>query len=110
MIERENLSMRMGVRRFTRKVNGFSKKLRNHEAAVSLYVAHYNFCRVHQTLRTTPAVASGVTERVWSIGELIDTALSIAPAEGRAAPRRANSSRPSRPELVPRRRIPILGT
>ena len=56
-VERENLSLRMASRRFTRLTNGFSKKLDNHVAAVSLYVMHYNFCRVHETLRTTPAAA-----------------------------------------------------
>ncbi len=78
-VERQNLSLRMGQRRFTRLTNGFSKKLAHHEAAVSLYVAHYNLCRVHEALRTTPAVALGVAERVWTIGELLDAALSLEP-------------------------------
>ncbi len=56
--------------------NGFSKKLRNHKAAVALYVAHYNLCRVHETLQITPAMALGVTGHIWDIGELIDAALS----------------------------------
>jgi IS1 family transposase len=82
-IERQNLTLRMSQRRFTRLVNGFSKKLENHIAAVALYVAHYNFCRVHETLRVTPAMQVGVTDHVWSIGELIDAALtSAAPAPG----------------------------
>jgi len=55
----------------TSRSNGFSKKLENHVAAVALYVAHYNLCRVHETLRTTPAVALGIADHVWSIGELI---------------------------------------
>ncbi len=63
-------------RRFTRLTNGFSKKLRNHRAAVALYVAHYNFCRVHETIRTTPAMALGVTDHIWTIGELIEAATS----------------------------------
>lgn len=63
----------------TRLTNGFSKKLENHEAAVGLYVAHYNFCRVHEAHRTTPAVALGVADRVWTIGDLLDAALVIAP-------------------------------
>jgi hypothetical protein len=66
----------MGARRLTRLTNGFSKKLANHVAAISLYVAHYNFCRVHETLRVTPAMAQGVADHVWTIGELIDAALS----------------------------------
>jgi len=68
--ERGNLSIRMACRRFTRLTNSFSKKLENHVAAVALYVAHYNLCRVHETLRTTPAVALGITDlwgREWPI-------------------------------------------
>lgn len=79
-VERLNLTLRMSAKRFERRTNGFSKKLRHHAAAVALYVGHYNFCRVHETLRTTPAVAVGVTGHVWSIAELMDAALSIAPA------------------------------
>ncbi len=78
-VERSNLSLRMSCRRFTRLTNGFSKKLENHAAAVSLYVAHYNFCRVHEALRNTPAAALGITDHVWSIGELIDAALATQP-------------------------------
>ena len=59
-VERQNLSLRMGQRRFTRLTNGFSKKLDNHVAAVALYVAHYNLCRTHEALRTTPAKALGL--------------------------------------------------
>lgn len=70
-VERQNLSMRMGMRRFTRLTNGFSKKVENHAHAVALYFMHYNFVRVHGTLKTTPAVAAGVAERVWSIEELV---------------------------------------
>jgi hypothetical protein len=70
----------MGQRRFTRLTNGFSKKLDNHVAAVALYVAHYNFCRVHEALRTTPAKAIGVADRTWSITQLVDAALAVAPA------------------------------
>ena len=70
-VERQNLSVRMASRRFTRLTNGFSKKIENHRAAVSLYVAHYNLCRVHESLRTTPAMALGVTDHVWSVEELL---------------------------------------
>ena len=77
-VERSNLSLRMASRRFTRLTNGFSKKLDNHCAAVSLYVAHYNLCRVHESLRTTPAVQLGIADRVWSLGDLIDAALAVA--------------------------------
>jgi IS1 family transposase len=70
-IERQNLTMRMQMRRFTRLTNGFSKKLDNLKAAVALHFAHYNFCRVHQSLRITPAMASGLTERIWTLEELL---------------------------------------
>jgi IS1 family transposase len=78
-VERQNLSLRMGSRRFTRLTNGFSKKLDNHVAAVALYVAHYNFCRVHEALRMTPAKAIGVASRTWTIAELVEAALNAAP-------------------------------
>ena len=73
-IERQNLSLRMAQRRFTRLTNAFSKKLENHKAAVSLYVSHYNLCRVHEALRITPAMQLGVTDHIWDIGELIEAA------------------------------------
>lgn len=69
--ERQNLSMRMGMRRFTRLTNAFSKKLENLEYNVALYFMHYNFCRIHQTLRVTPAMEAGVTDHVWSLEEII---------------------------------------
>ena len=67
----------MANRRFTRLTNAFSKKLDNHLSAVALYVAHYNLCRVHESLRTTPGVQLGITDRVWSLGDLIDAALAV---------------------------------
>src|SRR5260221_11150427 len=69
----------MSSKRFARLSNGFSKRLENHCAAVSLYVAFYNLVRVHESLRTTPAVALGIADRVWSIGNLIDAALATQP-------------------------------
>ncbi len=78
-VERSNLTFRMQSRRFTRLTNGFSKKLDNHKAAVSLFLAHYNFCRVHETLRVTPAMALGVADHIWSIEELINAASPIVP-------------------------------
>lgn len=78
-VERQNLTLRMTQRRFARLTNGFSKKLANHAAAVSLYVAHYNLCRVHEALKTTPAFALGVADRVWTIGDLIDAVLPLEP-------------------------------
>lgn len=79
-VERANLTMRMSIRRFTRLTNAFSKKLENHTAALGLFFAHYNFCRIHQSLRVTPAMAAGVTSRVWSVEDLV--ALLPAPAAG----------------------------
>jgi hypothetical protein len=69
-IERQNLTMRMGMRRFTRLTNGFSKKLANHAAAIALHYMHYNFCRIHKTLRVTPAMEAGITDHVWNIEEI----------------------------------------
>jgi IS1 family transposase len=70
-VERQNLTMRMSMRRFTRLTNGFSKKIDNHGHAVALYFMFYNFCRVHQTLRVTPAMEAGLTDHVWTVEELI---------------------------------------
>ena len=70
-IERQNLSIRMGMRRMTRLTNGFSKKWENLQAAYSLWFAYYNFCRVHQTLRVTPAMESKITDHFWEIADLI---------------------------------------
>jgi IS1 family transposase len=69
-VERQNLSMRMGMRRFTRLTNGFSKKFENHAHQVALYFFHYNFCRVHSSLRVTPAMEAGLTDHVWTLAEL----------------------------------------
>lgn len=71
LVERQNLTMRMSMRRFTRLTNAFSKKLENLEAAVALHFAHYNFVRVHRSLRVTPAMAGGVENRLWSLEELV---------------------------------------
>lgn len=70
-IERQNLTMRMSIRRLTRLTNAFSKKFENHEAAIALHFAYYNFCRIHQSLRVTPAMEAGITERVWTVKELL---------------------------------------
>ncbi len=70
-IERQNLTMRMQIRRFTRLTNAFSKKALNHEAAVALHFMHYNFCRVHRTLRVTPAMEAGLTHTPWTIEQLV---------------------------------------
>lgn len=71
-IERQNLTMRMGMRRFTRLTNGFSKKVENHAHAIALHYMYYNFCRIHKTLRYTPAMAAGVTSKLWAIEDIIN--------------------------------------
>lgn len=70
-VERQNLTMRMGMRRFTRLTNGFSKKVENHCFAVALHFMYYNFCRVHKTLRVTPAMEAGIADHIWTIGQLV---------------------------------------
>jgi IS1 family transposase len=69
-VERQNLTMRMGMRRFTRLTNGFSKKVENHAAMVAIHFMHYNFSRIHKTLRVTPAMAAGLADHVWSLEEI----------------------------------------
>jgi IS1 family transposase len=98
-VERQNLTVRMQVRRFTRLTNAFSKRMRNHAAAVALYVGWYNFCRAHETLRVTPAMALDVTDHVWSVAELIDAALAIAPEDAPRLP--AHATPPPVPEGAP---------
>lgn len=75
-IERQNLTLRMSQRRLTRLSNGFSKKFENHCAAIALYAFHYNFCRVHEALRITPAMQLGVADHIWTVSELVESALS----------------------------------
>ena len=70
-VERQNLTMRMSMRRFTRLTNGFSKKVENHAHAVALHYMHYNFCRIHQSLRVTPAMEAGLADHVWNVEELV---------------------------------------
>jgi IS1 family transposase len=70
-VERSNLSIRMGNRRFTRLTNAFSKKAKNHEYAMAIYFMHYNFVRIHQTLRCTPAMEAGVTRKLWELTDMV---------------------------------------
>jgi hypothetical protein len=70
-VERQNLTILMAIRRFTRLTNAFSKKLDNHKAACALHFAYYNFCRIHKSLRVTPAMEVGITDHVWTIAELL---------------------------------------
>jgi IS1 family transposase len=91
-VERQNLTLRMASKRFARLSNGFSKKIDCHLAAVSLHVAFYNLCRTHEALRMTPAMALGITDRVWSIGELIEAALKAVPSKPTPTPAQRRKS------------------
>jgi hypothetical protein len=91
-VERQNLSMRMGMRRFTRLTNAFSKRLENHIHALALYFIHYNF--IHKTLRMTPAMAAGVSDRLWTLEDVIARMDADAPKPGPRGPykKRADNS------------------
>ncbi len=71
-VERSNLTMRMSIRRFTRLTNGFSKKFENHNYALALHFAHYNFCRIHKTIRCTPAMEAGLTKTIWTLKDILN--------------------------------------
>jgi IS1 family transposase len=97
-VERQNLTMRMSCRRFTRLTNAFGKKIENHEAAVSLHYAYYNWCRIRQTLRVTPAMEAGLTDHVWTLEELVgilaqDEAAKIAAGAMKRGPYRPKDSK-----------------
>jgi IS1 family transposase len=85
-VERQNLTMRMSMRRFTRLTNAFSKKLDNHIHALALYFAFYNFCRIHKTLRMTPAMAAGITDRLWSLEDIAERIEANRPQPGKRGP------------------------
>ena len=82
-VERHNLSMRMHMRRFTRLTNAFSKKFENHCHMVALYTVWYNFCRIHKSLKVTPAMAAGLTDRLWDMKDIVDLIDAAAPKPGR---------------------------
>ena len=90
-VERQNLTMRMSMRRFTRLTNAFSKKIENHAAAVALFYMYYNFGRIHQTLRITPAMAAGVSDHVWDIEEIVG--LLPEPKRGARGPYKKRNSK-----------------
>jgi IS1 family transposase len=94
-VERQNLTMRMHMRRFTRLTNGFSKKLENHAHAVALHCTFYNFVRIHKTLRVTPAMAAGLTDRLW---EMKDIVALIEKAEAEIAPKTRGPYKPRAPK------------
>lgn len=85
LVERQNLTMRMSIRRFTRKTNAFSKKIDNHAAAVAMHFMYYNFARVHKSLRVTPAMEAGISKHIWDIEEIVDLAYKNEVAKPRGA-------------------------
>ena len=85
-VERHNLTMRMSMRRFTRLTNGFSKKVQNHAAMVAVYAVHYNFARVHKTLRVTPAMEAGLSDHIWNLEEIVAMADGYMPKPGPRGP------------------------
>lgn len=80
-VERQNLTMRMQIRRLTRLTNAFSKKIESHRAAIALHFAYYNWCKIHGSLRVTPAMEAGITDRVWKMSELLALRISRAGAQ-----------------------------
>jgi IS1 family transposase len=90
-VERHNLTMRMGMRRFTRLTNGFSKKFENHAAMVAIHAVYYNFARIHKTLRITPAMAAGLSDHVWSLEEIVQMADNYLPKPAKRGPYRKQS-------------------
>ena len=78
--------MRMGMRRFTRLTNGFSKKFDNHAAMVAIHAVYYNFARIHKTLRITPSMAAGLSDHVWSLEEVVMMAENYMPKPGKRGP------------------------
>ncbi len=93
-VERQNLTMRMSMRRFTRLTNGFSKKLENHCHALALYVVFYNFTRIHKSLRVTPAMAAGITDKLMSMEDIVALIDAAAPTAGPRGPYKKRSVQP----------------
>jgi hypothetical protein len=85
-VERQNVTRRMQMRRFTRLTNGFSKKIENHGHAIALHSMHNNFCRIHQTLRATPAMEAGIVDHIWSLKEVVSVLTSLRAASSLALP------------------------
>ena len=85
-VERQNLTMRMSMRRFTRLTNGFSKKLENHIHALALYFVHYNFCRIHKSLKVTPAMEAGIADTLWTMDDVIAKIDAMAPPPAKRGP------------------------
>jgi IS1 family transposase len=91
-VERHNLTMRMGMRRFTRLTNAFSKKIQNHAAMVAIHAVYYNYGRIHKTLRITPSMAAGLSDHVWSLEEIVTMTDSYIPKPGRRGPYKKKNS------------------
>lgn len=85
-VERHNLTMHMSMRRFTRLTNVFPKKIKNHAAMVAIHTVHYNYARIHETLRITPSMAAGLSDHVWSLEEIVLMADGYAPKPGPRGP------------------------
>ena len=90
--ERATLTMRMHMRRFTRLTNGFSKKIANHDHSVPLFMTYYNFVRIHKTLRVTPAMAAGVSSRLWEVSDIVALLEAAEPKPGKRGPYRKRIS------------------
>jgi IS1 family transposase len=84
--ERANLTMRIHMRRFTRLTNGFSKKIENHAHSIALFMTYYNFVRIHQSLRVTPAMAAGVSDRLWEVSDIVALLEAAEPKPGKRGP------------------------
>ena len=91
-VERQNLTMRMSMRRFTRLTNAFSKKLDNHIYALALHFVHYNFCRIHKSLKTSPAMAAGIADTLWSLDDVIAKIEEMAPPPAKRGPYKKRNS------------------
>jgi hypothetical protein len=95
--ERSNLSIRMGLRRFTQLTNAFSKKVKNHVHSLAIYFMHYNFVRIHQSLRATPAMAAGVTNRLWELDDMVRVLEAWETEQEKAAIRATVAGKPQNP-------------
>lgn len=91
-VERQNLTMRMSMRRFTRLTNGFSKKYENHVHALALYFVHYNFCRIHKSLKVTPAMAAGISDTLWTMDDVIAKIDELSPPPAKRGPYKKRSA------------------
>ena len=88
LVERQNLTMRMSMRRFALQTNAFSRNAQNHAHAVALHYMHYNFCRTHETLRVTPAMEAGVTDHFWNVSDVVELIEELTPKPGPRGPYR----------------------